>query len=368
VRTRALPVALLMIVWRLVRCNLLASGRSPDPVTRRGVSVRPNAVPTALAALAVVGLVALVGTETVGAQNLDGGCTASANGRDPVTMTAKDPLVVHKGERVDVTGTVPAAIAAQPADQIQSLTTIHVSLVEGLIETSTEAHPGTGPQWGDSVAVDDYLKWGVGLYKVDGTASGDGWVCSGDGYVKLDDGSPLGKPVGQAAAALTVLGAGGAVLASRRPWSTEAAARARSTGPTAKEVKADFKADAERLLGVEDKPQPQPFVEWLGNLGCGVFGLIAMALFALPAGVVGAAAAPAAAAGAGAGTGRRVWLRGHPIAGFLSGVVAGLGLTVLAQQFAIWPLTIATLIAFPVLIGVLSAVRAWRGRPFRYSS
>jgi hypothetical protein len=305
--------------------------------------------------MAAMGLVVLVGAQVVSAQNLEGGCTATANGRDPTTMTRKHPLVVHKGEGVAVIGTVPSGVG-----ESDSLTTIKISLVEGLVEPSTEAHPGTGTQWGDSVDVDDYLKWGVGLYKVEGTATGAGWTCTGDGYVRLDDGSPLSHPVGQAATAVSAVGAVGAVFASRRPSALHTAG-----SPTAEQVKADFRSDAERLLGVEDvQPEPDKMAELLADVGC-LGAVMSGALIYMFVNDVSAAAAPVGMAAASSGGSQRIWVRGHPVAGFVSGLFAGLGLTVLIQQFALWPLTIATAIVFPILVGIVGGLRAWRGRPFR---
>lgn len=58
-------------------------------------------------------------------------------------------------------------------------------------------------------------------------------------------------------------------------------------------------------------------------------------------------------------------MRGRPLLGFFSGLVGGLGAAVLLQQYAYWPLTIGTVVVFPNLVAVLTALRAWRGRPFK---
>ena len=62
---------------------------------------------------------------------------------------------------------------------------------------------------------------------------------------------------------------------------------------------------------------------------------------------------------------RRVWVHGRPVLGFISGLLFGLGLTVLLQQFGAWPLTVVTAIVFPIAVAVLTSVRAWLGRPYR---
>ena len=70
--------------------------------------------------------------------------------------------------------------------------------------------------WSKSaVQIDDYLKYGVGTYKVEITNSGSGWECTFVGYVELD-GNPLTKPVGLVSLGLVGLGAVGGLLAARR--------------------------------------------------------------------------------------------------------------------------------------------------------
>lgn len=360
---RALPIAIASSAWRIVRCNALIPVRSADPVRRpHGRRMRPNGVATALALVSVVGLVLIVGTPAVGAQSIEGGCVATINGRDPATMTVSDPVVVHKGEKVAISGTVPPSVA--PAgDQIKSVTKITVSIVGGVATVSSEEHPGTGPEWGTSVNVDDYLKWGVGLYKVEGSSSGEpgGWSCSGDGYIELRDGSPLGKPIGMAAAGMTALGVIGAVAAAgigRTPPTGEPA-------PTAEEVQREFGSDAEKVLGIQDQPpRPERYLDAGLSLGCSFAVFVAILIFVAIGDGVLAALPVAAAVAAGPKLRRRIWVRGHPVLGFFSGLVAGLGIAVLVQQYAYWPLTIGTALVFPVLVAVLTTLRAWRGRPF----
>ena len=363
-RTRSFPVAVALTAWRIVRCNPLATpGR--DPVRRaRNLRPRRNGLATTIVFLAFGGMALILATQVAYAQSLDGGCTATINGRAPATLTKSDPLVVHKGEGVNVQGVVPPAIAATPADQITSQTNIKVSFVENLFQTTNRQKPGTGPNWGGSVNVDDYLKYGVGLYKVEGTSSGapGGWRCSGDGFVKLD-GSPLSKPVGQAAVALFAV-AGVGALASGRAKAPDAAITQHSLGQ-------DLGNDVEALAHV-DAPKPiQPFrpeIDRGGDLMASASCATMIILFLLPGllngGGSGAIVPPLAAGGAGTGS-NRVWVRGHPVLGFVSGLFMGLALAVLMQQFAKWTLTPLTIIAFPLLVAILTTARAWRGRPFR---
>ena len=62
---------------------------------------------------------------------------------------------------------------------------------------------------------------------------------------------------------------------------------------------------------------------------------------------------------------KKVRVHGHPILGFFSGLIAGLGAVVLAWQYAVWTLHIWNGIGIPVLLGLLGAVWAWIGKGYR---
>jgi hypothetical protein len=342
-----------MVTSRLLRCNPLVRAGTRDPVVRgRRVRPRANAFTTASTMLAASGLFVVLIAGFALAQGVTGGCTAMINGLDPTTLTRDDPLVVGEGDVVSVQGVVPPSVQDVPEDQVQSSTTIQVSVVEGMGDVSSDTFPGQGYAWGGQVDVDDYLRWGTGLYLVKGEANGTpGWECVGSGYVKLD-GNPLSKPIGQIAGGVTAIGAIGVVVASlpkRKPGMPGVA----PSGPTAAEVQADFATDVEQA--VVGAPAREPLLDTGVSLGCG-------ALIVL--GVLGLGAAMAAVA-IPLPDRRRVWARGRPVLGFVSGLLLGVGITVLLQQYAYWPLTALTAIGFPLFVAVLGAVRAWFGRPYR---
>lgn len=352
--TRAFPLALLSSAWRVVRCNPLVPAGTPDPVRRARAAPRPSGLATGSALIAVAGLVLLAFAAAAFAQGVTGGCTADVNGRDPATMTRDDPLVVREGDVVRVTGRVPPEIESVPRDQVQSTTTITVSIIEGVVGVSSSDHPGQGYTWGGPVNVDEYLEWGVGLYRVEGVATGTpGWTCSGSGYVRLD-GNPLTKPAGQAAAGLTIVGGVGAVASTRSKRRPDDAA------PSAEDVKQDFGKDVDAALGL--KPR-RPSV-WERDLRGNAFVEAGCLFFlfgplALEGGGLGAVAV------AGFRSPARVWVRGHPVWGAISGLALGVGIAVLGQQYALWPLTVLTGIAFPVYAAVVCGVRARLGRAYR---
>ena len=351
-RDRALPIALLMIVGRLLRCNPLARKVSPDPVWR-SKKLRPNSVRTVFAVAALTGAIWMFAANLASAQSLTGdGCQASINGRSPAGMTKDNPLVVQEGGSVSVNGTVPANIASLPSEQITSTTSIEISLIKDLAKITREVRQGSGPQWGGSVSVDPYLRFGGGLYHAAGIGSGTpGWSCRADGYIQLDAGNPLATPAGITGMALFAGGTLGALASTRT-----------NASPTAEEVKGDFGKDVDNIIGAEPaKPEPDRAADVGASVGCALIGL----LYAIGAGYTGGGIGTGGAVFAKASGSKRIWVRAHPIGGFFSGLIAGLGIGVLGQQFSMWPLSIVTAIVVPVGVALLCTLRAWKGKPYK---
>ena len=70
---------------------------------------------------------------------------------------------------------MPAEFAPQNPT---SNTTVKVSVIDGLIDVTSDEQESTGPTYSaDDVNVDDYFDAGVGLYRVEVTNSGVGWHC-----------------------------------------------------------------------------------------------------------------------------------------------------------------------------------------------
>ena len=355
---RRFAMAVALTLWRILRCNSMATP-GPDPLQHRRFRPRRNAVASAVVGVSFCGAALILAGEVAHAQSLSGGCTATVNGRAPASLTKDNPLVVHKGEQVSLQGVVPAAVASLPPEQITSQTNITISFVESLLDTTKRQEPGTGPNWGGSVNVDDYLRYGAGLYKVEGTSSGNpGWTCTGDGYVKLE-GSPLSKPVGQVAMAMFAVAGAGAVASTRT--------KTPDPSITGKSLGQDLSNDVDILTG-HAKPVPDKAANRMSNAACFMLALIALADVFIQRPRPPEPAAPGSilllnATGA-APRPDRVWVRGHVVLGFVSGLLGGLAVSVLAQQFAFWTFTVLNLIVFPLLVGVLAAARAWRGKAF----
>ena len=351
-RTRALLVALASSAWRVLRCTPLVVRGTHDPVARRRPRPRPGTARTASVIAALSGLFLLGLVSSAIGQSLTGGCTATVGGRNPTTLTRNNPLLVALGQVVDVTGQAPAGSASGATS-----TVVVIKPLEGISGTDVVKNfIGQGTSWGGEANVDEFLRYSVGLYRVEASGSGPGWACTASGYVKLD-GNPLSKPAGQAAAGLTAVGAVGVALSSRPRREPEA-----SASLTADEIKQGFGKDVDNLIG--SKPDKKSIWERdlkgnaLVEAGC-LFFLLG------PLGMEKATGGIAAVAASSARTGReRVWVHGHPLWGALSGLGLGIGLAALGQQFALWPLTVFTAVAFPVYAAVVGGVRAWIGRAY----
>jgi uncharacterized protein len=342
-RTRAFLVALWMAFWRVLRCNPLVPQRSRDPVREhRRLRLRPGAVPTFFSFAALAGFFVMGVTVFASAQSITGGCSASVNGRDPASMTSSDPLVVSEGETVSVEGSAPSGSGGE------SVTTVTVSGIEGVVGFSGESHAASGEAWGGQVNVDDYLKWGTGLYLVEADATGSGWSCSASGYVKLD-GNPLTKPIGLVAAGFTLVGGVGAAL-SARP----------KRAPSAEQIKQEFGQDVDRLVAApgasppEFEAKPDTAREAWFTLGCLLLAILPLFLVRPIAAVV---ALPMPS--------RRIMVHGHAILGAMAGFLAGIGVAVLGQQYAFWPLTPVTAFGIPAWFALLGGVRGYLGRPWK---
>ena len=372
-RTRSTIVAVLMIVARLLRCNPLSHHRHHDPVAReKRFRFRPNSVQTMSALLAATGLVTVMASAAFG-QSLTPGCGGTVNGSAPTALTSDDPLVVGKGENITIEGTAPGG--QRTGGSVNGVYSI--SIVEGLfkIDRRNESWTGNGNRFSGSVNVDNYLKYGSGLYKVEGVArpASGGWSCSASFYVRLDG----SKVIGFVGAGIGALGTGLALRASRRKVVTTAyqakreepasESSARAGDESAEGISKGFGRDFVGLTDEEMGSKSGGAPDRAATSGAdGVSCIIALlAVFGLPSFLGESLLIPVAMAPDG-GSGR-YWVAGRPVMGFFSGLVAGLGVTLALQQFGYWPLTILTAVVFPLGIAVVGALRAWRGTAFKTS-
>ena len=363
-RLRNLPVALLLIAWRLLRCNRFTPAGRHDPVTPRD----PRRVRKAFAVLGLAALTTLFLAGTASAATAPaltgfptqggfgptaGGCTASVAGVPINTLTADHPLQVHKGQGVLLTGRAPAGISNLPSSiGLRSTTDIRIHFIEK-VATRSETHNATGQSFQRAVNVDTYLKYGSGMYRVDvHSVAPGGWDCSATFYVEMH-GSKLAAEV-----AVAVGGIGAAGMA--------ASARGDEPDPDALPPKADDQGMVDPTTPVEsyEKWQKDRAANTKASSGTACLAGILFALIA-STGAFAFALPAAGAVGKGDAAPQRVWTRGHPILGFVSGLFFGLGTTVALQQFNVYPLNLLSGIVAPLVTAVLGAWRGWRGTAWR---
>jgi putative component of membrane protein insertase Oxa1/YidC/SpoIIIJ protein YidD len=345
-RTRGVVIAFLLSAGRLMRCNPLTRPGSKDPVNRTRKSPRPNALRSIFAVALLSGMTVLIVASAAGAA-ITGGCTAFVRGRDVTTMTKSDPLVVHKGERVVVTGTHPG-----PASE--TFTTVIVDLWRPFFKISSDRDAdGIGTTWSGSANVDEYMKHGSGLYRVAaGTFWGENKECVTTFYVEFRG----GRTVEAAAGGLALVGAVGG-----------AASGGRKKGVTLDDLGDTLDSDIKRDVPGIDSPTSPPKVDVEARYG--VFTMCcAIPMLMAP---VSAILGTMGGAGGTAGSGGEVlyakthYRRGHPILGFIFGLLFGLGGTIVLQQESVWTLDIWTGLVLPVGFAILGVIRGLIGRPYR---
>jgi hypothetical protein len=275
------------------------------------------------------------GSAPASAAEISGGCTGTLNSKDATTLTTHDPLIVRKGEQLRAQGNIPAQFAAQNP---VSNTTIEVSIIDGVFGVTTHDQPSTGPTYSaDDVNIDDYLQFGVGLYRVDVVNSGTGWRCHYRAYMKLE-GDTLSKPAGLVGLAAIIASVIGVALAKGRMpkepgWidaalgTTDQIAREEAWQEAGLEYPEalDFEERAEHGFIMPSEIESNERVVWAG----------------------------------------KVRLRGRPVAGFWWGLLLGLGISVLGWQAARWTLNLSSVVLLPLAVAGVAAIVVWLGWGYR---
>jgi putative component of membrane protein insertase Oxa1/YidC/SpoIIIJ protein YidD len=367
-RRRAYPVALALIAWRILRCRPGVPYGSWDPVPRGrpGARRRWSAVLllSAIMTFGTLGLAEAVTPLVLTPTVTQGGCTASIDGTDIGRFNRKHPLFVQKGQSVVVFGNAPQTITTKP-EPAGATTSAFVD-----VELMSPFSKGTTPKvskgyktFTSVTNVDDYLKYGSGLYRVTAHASGavSGarvWTCAATFYATLDGGAVPGY-VGGALGGLGLLAA--ATAAGKTPWAPgDIAPDDGQSGVSAKELVEQTGAEAYHQIGPDPRADRSADIEAL--FGC--LGVLCLFLFDDASGLL----FNAAVARAGQTDGRRVWRRGHPVRGFLGGLVAGWGLVVFLQQRGYTYFTWRNVILYPLILAIVGGWRGWRGRAFRVTA
>ena len=357
---RAYPLALLLIAWRLLRCTRLTPMGTVDRV---GVP-RPGRVRRVAAVLGLSALMTLLvaGTASAvsrplaqgeGSSRMAGGCDGFVGGVPIGTLNADRPLQVHKGQRIVATGLAPTNLRNLPSTLgIRSTTTAKIHLVEKLA-TTNRTETATGERFQKSVNVDDYLKYGGGVYRIDIVSVAPGaWSCTATFYVELH-GSEIAAATAIAVGAIGAVGVVASAGGGDPPQPEDQLPPKPDEGGTY-----DPGIAPDQLEAIEARKDRARTAAETGGTAC-----LAGILFALIAST-GAFAMTVPPPRQGGGR-RRVWVRGRPVLGFISGLVMGLGITLALWQYGYYPLTLTSAIVAPVITAILGAARGWRGTAWR---
>ena len=302
---------------------------------RRGV--------TLAAIAATAGLCVLVVASPASAA-ISGPCSASIAG-SPVSGlgvgATDEPVTVQKD----------SAIAFSMAAH-STMTHYAIALEFGGFSWTVKDRDIKSQSWSDSVSVNHYAKYGVGLYKASGTSVGPGLSCTGAALIKVE-GNPLSSTAGQIG--LGLAGVGGIGIAGAGMMAMRASRSPRSVGEWAADtLEQQAKADesVSSTQGVDDAADVVAAVYPEQVSGCFMFVLPAL-LLATGAMIGGGGG------GKGSGVGRglaRVRFRpAISIVGLISGLFLGLGGGVLLQQYSvIYPTrTVAILeLAVGIVVGL----------------
>ena len=128
---------------------------------------------------------------------IDGPCEATVAGEDVVardTFARSDPISVPE------TGGVPVTITAnRPLDNLK-LEIEFAGIPYEVRDEPTTVNSTTGV-----VPVDDYAKYGIGLYKIVATSTGQGFTCVATALVDVQ-GNPLETAAGAIGIAMVIVG------------------------------------------------------------------------------------------------------------------------------------------------------------------
>jgi hypothetical protein len=137
---------------------------------------------------------------------MSGPCTATIGGENVAELSTgptSTPVKVKKDDEVLVT---------MRSDR--QMTHLTITLKVARASWEVEDKDVSTNRWTESIAVNDYATYGVGLYEVEGVGTGTGFSCTGTGLVEVE-GSPFATVAGWVGVGLTVIGVAGLVGATR---------------------------------------------------------------------------------------------------------------------------------------------------------
>ncbi len=296
----------------------------------------------ALMTATVAALSAIVTPPRTVHAEVDGPCTATINGVDVVGVDSHDKgtaIKVKKSDRIEL------ALASD-----RGLESHDIKLeFFGRKWTADSRDDDGDTSWSDYIEVDDYATYGVGLYRVFGVVNlMDGSKCVGGAYVQVE-GNPLTTVAGAAATAAAGLGTaaalGSTAVGAMRPGGGLGGLQD-MVEESFLEIHDPAKAEARRREAAE-KEKWERAADNASTLAAifGWCGIVAVAAASMTlASMVGIGGWDGETTGSGGGGGansgpirlpRAAWRPKLTVLGIFSGLLAGLGLTILLQQYAI---------------------------------
>lgn len=124
-------------------------------------------------------------------------CEATIAGEDVVAL---DTFSQSDAISVPQTGAVPVTMTAE-----RPIGRLKVEMEFAGIRYSIHEEPTTGTTWTSVVPVDDYATYGIGLYKIVGTSTGQGFTCEATALVDVQ-GNPLESAAGAIGIAMVIVG------------------------------------------------------------------------------------------------------------------------------------------------------------------
>jgi len=200
---------------------------------------------------------------------------------------------------------------------------------------SEKLDSGTDTEWRETVNVNDYAAFGVGLYKVIGYGRlAGGQDCIGTAYVKVTGRNPLTTAAGAAAAGATAVGvvavaAAGAAGAGTKKPEEEVVDKIEEI---AREEETQKELEKARQRAQELRQAPFYRVALLRMVFCSVAALPALLLTGVA--MITEGGQPASPAPE-RGLPRLPWRPRISVVGILGGLLAGIGAVVLLQQYAL---------------------------------
>ena len=147
----------------------------------------------AIAFVMVLGLVAA--PEALA--TIEGPCEATIAGEDVV---ARDTFARSDAISVRQTGAVPVIMTAD-----RPIGRLKVAIEFGGIRYTVRDEATTGTTWTSVVPVDDYATYGIGLYKIVGISTGQGFTCEAVALVDVQ-GNPFETAAGAIGIGMVIVG------------------------------------------------------------------------------------------------------------------------------------------------------------------